>query len=80
VATQLQIVVGALERPGSGASSTLKSSLAGVEPQLRGAIEHLSAAPQGNKPVTLGIGEPFTTHARHRADVRADPLAPGAAV
>jgi len=61
VATQLQIVVGALRRPDSGASSALKSSLAGVEPQLRGAIERLSAAPQGNKPVTVGIGEPFTT-------------------
>ena len=32
-----------------------------MQPQLRGAIAHLSAPPQGNKPVTLGIGEPFTT-------------------
>jgi sec-independent protein translocase protein TatC len=61
VATQLQVVVGALERPGSGASAATKASLAKVTPQLRGAISHLSAAPQGNKPVTLGIGEPFTT-------------------
>jgi len=45
VATQLQLVVGALERPGSGAS----------------AIAGLSKPPEGNKPVTLGIGEPFTT-------------------
>jgi sec-independent protein translocase protein TatC len=61
VATELQRVVQALERPGSGASGALKASLADVSPQLRGAIKHLSAAPQGNKPVTLGIGEPFTT-------------------
>ncbi len=61
VATQLQVVVQALERPGSGASAATKASLAGVSPQLRGAIAHLSAPPQGNKPVTLGIGEPFTT-------------------
>ncbi len=61
VATQLQVVVGALERPGSGASAATKASLAKVTPELRGAISHLSAAPQGNKPVTLGIGEPFTT-------------------
>ncbi len=61
VATQLQVVVRALERPGSGASAATKASLAGVSPQLRGAIAHLSAPPQGNKPVTLGIGEPFTT-------------------
>jgi sec-independent protein translocase protein TatC len=61
VAVQLQLVVQALERPGSGASTATKASLAGVAPRLRGAIGHLSAPPQGNKPVTLGIGEPFTT-------------------
>jgi sec-independent protein translocase protein TatC len=61
VATQLQTVVQALERPGSGASAATKATLAGVTPRLDGAIKHLSAAPQGNKPVTLGIGEPFTT-------------------
>ena len=55
------MVVSALERPGSGASAATRASLAKVPPQLRGAISHLSAAPQGNKPVTLGIGEPFTT-------------------
>ena len=55
VAQQLQTVVRALERPGSGASAATKASLAGVAPRLRGAIGHLSAAPQGNKPVTLGI-------------------------
>jgi sec-independent protein translocase protein TatC len=61
VARQLQTVVQALERPGSGASAATRASLVGVAPQLRGAIAHLSAPPQGNKPVTLGIGEPFTT-------------------
>jgi sec-independent protein translocase protein TatC len=61
VAAQLKTVVQTLERPGSGASAATKSSLAQVTPQLNKAITHLSAAPQGNKPVTLGIGEPFTT-------------------
>jgi sec-independent protein translocase protein TatC len=61
VATQLQAVVGVLERPGSGASPATRAALAHVTPALRGAISHLSAPPQGNKPVTLGIGEPFTT-------------------
>jgi sec-independent protein translocase protein TatC len=61
VASQLQVVVGALERPGSGASAATRASLAGVTPRLHGAIKRLSAAPQGDKPVTLGIGEPFTT-------------------
>jgi len=61
VATQLQLVVGALERPGSGASPATRASLWGVSPRLHSAISALSKAPEGNKPVTLGIGEPFTT-------------------
>jgi sec-independent protein translocase protein TatC len=61
VATQLQTVVSTLERPGSGASQATRASLRGVDPQLHKAIARLSKAPDGNKPVTLGIGEPFTT-------------------
>jgi sec-independent protein translocase protein TatC len=61
VATALQVVVQALERPGSGASAATKATLTHVKPELSAAIRHLSAAPQGNKPVTLGIGEPFST-------------------
>jgi sec-independent protein translocase protein TatC len=61
VATQLLLVVDALERPGSGASPETRASLHGVSPQLHRAIGGLSKAPEGNKPVTLGIGEPFTT-------------------
>jgi sec-independent protein translocase protein TatC len=60
VAVQLERVVGALERPGSGTSAAARTSLLGVMPPLRSAISRLSAAPQGNKPVTLGVGEPFT--------------------
>jgi sec-independent protein translocase protein TatC len=61
VATQLQSVVSTLQRPGSGASPATRASLQGVNPQLHKAIVGLSKAPEGNKPVTLGIGEPFTT-------------------
>jgi sec-independent protein translocase protein TatC len=61
VATQLQLVVRALQRPGSGASPVTRASLRGVNPKLREAIARLSRAPEGDKPVTLGIGEPFTT-------------------
>ena len=61
VATQLQLVVGALDRPGSGVSAQTRASLQGVSPQLHKAIKSLSKPPEGNKPVTLGIGEPFTT-------------------
>jgi len=61
VATQLQVVVSALERPGSGASAQTRASLQEVRSPLGAAIARLSAAPEGNKPVTLGVGEPFTT-------------------
>jgi sec-independent protein translocase protein TatC len=61
VAQQLQVVVGALERPGSGASQATRSSLAGVSPVLSKAVKRLSAPASGDRPVTLGIGEPFTT-------------------
>ncbi len=61
VATQLELVVGALERPGSGASEATRASLHGVGPRLQNAITDLSRAPAGDRPVTLGIGEPFTT-------------------
>ncbi len=61
VAMQLQVVVATLEQPGSGASAATRASLRGVSPQLHKAITALSAPPSGNRPVTLGIGEPFTT-------------------
>jgi sec-independent protein translocase protein TatC len=61
VANQLAIVVAALERRGSGASATTRASIQNVAPHLRNDIARLSATPQGDRPVTLGIGEPFNT-------------------
>jgi sec-independent protein translocase protein TatC len=61
VATQLQVVVATLERSHSGASPATRAALAPVSPRLHKAITGLSREPEGNKPVTLGIGEPFTT-------------------
>ncbi len=61
VAVQLATVVGALERPGSGASAAARATLHSTAPRLQKDISRLSAAPSGNKPVTLGIGEPFNT-------------------
>ncbi|HEX3512226.1 MAG TPA: twin-arginine translocase subunit TatC [Solirubrobacteraceae bacterium] len=61
VAVQLRTVVAALERPGSGASPAVRAALAGVAPALDRDVTRLAAAPEGDKPVTLGIGEPFTT-------------------
>jgi sec-independent protein translocase protein TatC len=61
VAVQLATVVSALERPGSGASGATRATLHNTAPRLQRDISRLSAAPSGNKPVTLGIGEPFNT-------------------
>ena len=61
VATQLELVVAALRRPGSGAGAATRASLSPVGPRLKGAIAGLSAPAHGDKPVTLGIGEPFVT-------------------
>ena len=61
VAAQLQVVVAALERPRSGASAQTRDSLRAVAPQLRTALARLPRGAEANKPVTLGIGEPFTT-------------------
>ena len=61
VATSVAGLIGALERPGSGASAATRVSLRAIAPKLHRTIGKLSAPPQGDKPVTLGIGEPFTT-------------------
>jgi len=61
VARQLQLVVNTLERPGSGASAATRASLQGTLPALGHAISRLSKPAEGDKPVTLGVGEPFTT-------------------
>jgi sec-independent protein translocase protein TatC len=59
VAHQLDTVVGLL-----GAQNQIpavRSSLAQVQHSLRRDVAQLSVPPQGDRPVTLGIGEPFTT-------------------
>jgi sec-independent protein translocase protein TatC len=61
VATQLQLVTRTLERPNSGVSPAAHASLQSVVPQLDKAIADLAKPPEGDKPVTLGIGEPFAT-------------------
>jgi sec-independent protein translocase protein TatC len=61
VAGQVSVLVAALERPGSGASTATRDALAGVTSHLRTDVAQLSSPPQGDRPVTLGIGEPFNT-------------------
>jgi sec-independent protein translocase protein TatC len=53
--------VGVLGGPGVPATPAARATLTGVAARLERDIGRLSAPPQGDKPVTLGIGEPFTT-------------------
>jgi sec-independent protein translocase protein TatC len=61
VALQLRAVVGVLGGPGQHATPAAKTALADVGASLDRDIRRLSVPPEGDKPVTLGIGEPFTT-------------------
>jgi len=59
VAVQLHQVVGLL---GTQAQQTpVRAALHRVQESLRADVVRLSAPPRGDRPVTLGIGEPFTT-------------------
>lgn len=59
VALQLRTVVGAIRTSHLGAGE--QATLARVSQDLRGEVSRLSAPPRGDRPITLGIGEPFTT-------------------
>jgi sec-independent protein translocase protein TatC len=61
VAVQLHAVVGVLAAPGVPVTAAGRAALGRVDMGLERDIERLSAPPQGDRPVTLGIGEPFTT-------------------
>jgi sec-independent protein translocase protein TatC len=59
VGNDLRDVIAILNRPGSGVTPATKAALARKQPQI---AAHLKALPAvtGNKPVTLGVGEPFS--------------------
>jgi sec-independent protein translocase protein TatC len=59
VATQLSTITGILRSEPHTPAVT--ASLAHVQASLQRDITRLSAPPQGNLPVTLGVGEPFNT-------------------
>src|SRR3954447_24779484 len=59
VGTQLNVTLGQLAKPGSGLNAATRRALAAQRPVLRAQLAQLPKV-NGNKPVTLGIGEPFT--------------------
>jgi sec-independent protein translocase protein TatC len=59
VALQLRTVVGGLER--TPRPPLARGQLELIGRSLHADVKRLSAPPQGDRPVTLGIGEPFTT-------------------
>ena len=59
IATQLATVVGVLQTQAK--SPAARAALTQSQTSLGHDITRLSKAPQGDLPVTLGIGEPFTT-------------------
>ena len=61
VAVQLHTVVGVLRAPAQHQSTAVQAALSNASARLDRDVTALSAPPQGDRPVTLGIGEPFTT-------------------
>jgi sec-independent protein translocase protein TatC len=61
VAVQLHAVVNVLDGRGQHQTPAARAELDHAARSLEGDIARLSAPPEGDKPVTLGIGEPFTT-------------------
>lgn len=50
----------ALSDPHSGLSAAARGAVAQIEPRIAADVARIPRTPTGNKPVTLGIGEPFT--------------------
>ena len=59
VAKQLDTIAGVLNAQQQ--TPAVRGSLNRVQQSLQRDVKRLSAGPQGDRPVTLGIGEPFTT-------------------
>jgi sec-independent protein translocase protein TatC len=60
VARDVQGIAATLAAPASGLGPATRAALAAEIPRLRADVAKIPRVPQGNKPVTLGVGEPFT--------------------
>jgi sec-independent protein translocase protein TatC len=61
LAKQTEALARTLSAPSSGLPPAVRAQLAAQIPQVRASVAKIPTKPQGNKPVTLGFGEPFTT-------------------
>jgi sec-independent protein translocase protein TatC len=61
VAGDVQQIAAELANPHSGLPAATREALAAQIPKLQADVAKIPRTPEGNKPVTLGIGEPFTT-------------------
>jgi sec-independent protein translocase protein TatC len=61
VAKDTQAALGALARPDSGLSAQSRARMVPLIAALEADVSKLPRNAQGDKPVTLGVGEPFTT-------------------
>jgi sec-independent protein translocase protein TatC len=50
-----------LSSPSSGLPAAVRARLAAQIPRLEGDVAKVPRSPEGDKPITLGVGEPFTT-------------------
>jgi sec-independent protein translocase protein TatC len=61
VAEDTQAALRVLARPGSGLPAQTRAQLLPLIPSLRADVAKIPRQPSGDNPVTLGVGEPFTT-------------------
>jgi sec-independent protein translocase protein TatC len=61
LAHETEALARTLSAPSSNLPAATRSALAGEIPQLKAATAKIPKVPQGDLPVTLGFGEPFTT-------------------
>jgi sec-independent protein translocase protein TatC len=61
VAGDTQTALGVLASPGSGLSAQARTRLVPLVAALKGDVAKIPRDPPANNPVTLGVGEPFTT-------------------
>src|ERR1700730_4159265 len=61
VAGHTQAALTVLAKPGSGLSSQARAEIPALVASLKADVAKIPRGSQGDKPVTLGVGEPFTT-------------------